>query len=231
MLTRDDPLLVTGTVDAPFGEGEAARERLRFNDAKLLSAVRAEKSTTAGRAPERRRRSPTTAWSRLKKLMREHPGRAGRSCGCEIPKRSETRAGPGRRPQGRRQRRAAGPHRSAVRRARRRPALARPSPAVGCADDVGCSLARRPSMTPRAGDPRAAGLLMLALVLGACGGSSSVAGGSGGSSGATATGGIPGAAGASGGGASGSAGGQGWAARQERARAWEEAPAGRGERG
>src|SRR6185503_17513441 len=46
VLTRDDPLLVSGTVDAPFGEGEAVRERLRFNDAKLLTAVRAEKSTT-----------------------------------------------------------------------------------------------------------------------------------------------------------------------------------------
>ena len=34
ILTRDDPLLVTGTVDAPYGEGETVRERLRFNDAR-----------------------------------------------------------------------------------------------------------------------------------------------------------------------------------------------------
>ena len=44
ILSGDEPMLVTGIVDAPFGEGEAARERLRFLDAKLLSRMRAEKS-------------------------------------------------------------------------------------------------------------------------------------------------------------------------------------------
>ena len=39
---------MTGTVDAPFGEGEAARERLRFNDAKLLSEVRCREELAAG---------------------------------------------------------------------------------------------------------------------------------------------------------------------------------------
>ena len=36
---------MTGTVDTPFGEGETARERLRFLDAKPLARVRAEKSS------------------------------------------------------------------------------------------------------------------------------------------------------------------------------------------
>ena len=45
MLSRDEPMLVTGVVDAPWGEGETARERLKFVDAKLLSKVRAEKSS------------------------------------------------------------------------------------------------------------------------------------------------------------------------------------------
>src|SRR6185312_6885896 len=37
LLSKDEPLLVTGTVDTPFGEGETARERLRFLDAKPLA--------------------------------------------------------------------------------------------------------------------------------------------------------------------------------------------------
>ena len=45
ILTSGEPLLVTGTVDAPFGEGENARERLRFVEAKLLSSIRTERST------------------------------------------------------------------------------------------------------------------------------------------------------------------------------------------
>src|SRR4029077_1753821 len=32
LLSREEPLLVTGTVDAPWGEGETARERLKFID-------------------------------------------------------------------------------------------------------------------------------------------------------------------------------------------------------
>src|SRR5262249_17080586 len=45
VLSSDVPLLVYGTVEAPFGEGETVRERLRFNDAKPLSKIRAEKSS------------------------------------------------------------------------------------------------------------------------------------------------------------------------------------------
>ena len=45
ILSHDEPMLMTGVVDAPWGDGEAARERLKFVDAKLLSKVRAEKSS------------------------------------------------------------------------------------------------------------------------------------------------------------------------------------------
>src|SRR6185295_13456173 len=39
VLTGDEPLLVTATVDAPMGEGETARERLRFHDARKLAVT------------------------------------------------------------------------------------------------------------------------------------------------------------------------------------------------
>jgi hypothetical protein len=45
VLTKGDPLLVTGTVDVPWGDSENPRERLRFVDAKLLTSIRAERST------------------------------------------------------------------------------------------------------------------------------------------------------------------------------------------
>ena len=44
ILSRDEPMLMTGVVDAPWGDGEAARERLKFVDAKLLSKVRSDKA-------------------------------------------------------------------------------------------------------------------------------------------------------------------------------------------
>ena len=89
ILTRDDPLLVTGTVDAPFGEGEAVRERLRFNDAKLLTAVRAEKSTTL----DVRLNAETLTNDNLitfKRLILEHPGSCRTLLRLRIPQRSET---------------------------------------------------------------------------------------------------------------------------------------------
>ncbi|MEO8213517.1 MAG: DNA polymerase III subunit alpha, partial [Myxococcales bacterium] len=89
ILTRDDPLLVTGTVDAPFGEGEAVRERLRFNDAKLLTAVRAEKSTTL----DVRLNAETLTSDNLitfKRLILEHPGSCRTLLRLRIPQRSET---------------------------------------------------------------------------------------------------------------------------------------------
>jgi DNA polymerase-3 subunit alpha len=44
LLVRDEPMLVTGTVEAPWNEGETARERLVFVDAKLLSKVRSTRA-------------------------------------------------------------------------------------------------------------------------------------------------------------------------------------------
>ena len=89
ILTRDDPLLVTGTVDAPFGEGDAVRERLRFNDARLLTAVRAEKSTML----DVRLNAETLTTDSLitfKRLILEHPGSCRTTLRLRIPQRSET---------------------------------------------------------------------------------------------------------------------------------------------
>ena len=89
MLSKDEPLLVTGVVDAPFGEGEAVRERLRFMDAKPLSRVRAEKSSlldiklNADLVNEAQIRA-------LEKVLRGHAGACRTMLRMEIPKRSET---------------------------------------------------------------------------------------------------------------------------------------------
>jgi DNA polymerase III subunit alpha len=89
LLSSDDPLLVTGTVDAPFGDGEAVRERLRFMDAKLLSRIRAEKSSlldirlNADAVKVEQMQS-------LEKLLRAHAGNCRTLLRMEIPKRSET---------------------------------------------------------------------------------------------------------------------------------------------
>jgi DNA polymerase-3 subunit alpha len=89
LLSRDEPLLVTGVVDTPFGEGETARERLKFIDAKLLSKVRAEKSSlldiklNADVVSE----DQITA---LEKVLRNHSGTCRAVLRMEIPKRSET---------------------------------------------------------------------------------------------------------------------------------------------
>ena len=82
-------MLVTGVVDAPWGEGETARERLRFVDAKLLSKVRAEKSSLLdiqlNADVVREEQIPA-----LEKLLRSHPGACRVVLRMEIPKRSET---------------------------------------------------------------------------------------------------------------------------------------------
>jgi DNA polymerase III subunit alpha len=89
ILSRDEPLLVTGTVDTPFGEGETARERLRFLDAKPLARVRAEKSSlldiklNADVVSEAQLRA-------LEKLLRTHSGGCRSVLRMEIPMRSET---------------------------------------------------------------------------------------------------------------------------------------------
>jgi DNA polymerase III subunit alpha len=89
ILSKDEPLLVTGTVDTPFGEGETARERLRFLDAKLLARVRAEKSSlldiklNADVVSEDQLRA-------LEKVLRTHTGGCRAVLRMEIPMRSES---------------------------------------------------------------------------------------------------------------------------------------------
>ena len=62
-----------GTVDAPFGDGEAARERLRFNDAKLLSDIRRQKSSLLDIRLNADLVSDESLVA-LEKLLREHTG-------------------------------------------------------------------------------------------------------------------------------------------------------------
>ena len=89
ILSKDEPLLVTGTVDTPFGEGETARERLRFLDAKPLARVRAEKSSlldiklNADLVSEDQLRA-------LEKVLRTHTGGCRAVLRMEIPMRSES---------------------------------------------------------------------------------------------------------------------------------------------
>src|SRR5262249_17931698 len=83
------PLLVYGPVEAPFGEGETVRERLRFNDAKPLSKIRAEKSSmldiklNADQVNEDQIKA-------LERLLKGHTGTCKTLIRMEIPKRSET---------------------------------------------------------------------------------------------------------------------------------------------
>jgi DNA polymerase-3 subunit alpha len=89
VLTSGEPLLITGTVDAPFGEGESARERLRFMDAKPLASIRAERSNLM----EIRLNADLVTdeqMSTLHKLLRQFPGPCHTRLRLEIPQRSET---------------------------------------------------------------------------------------------------------------------------------------------
>ncbi len=89
VLSRDEPLLVTGSVDTPFGEGEAARERLRFLDAKPLAKVRAEKSSLL----DIRLNADLVKEDQLvalEKLLRMHQGACRAVLRMEIPMRSES---------------------------------------------------------------------------------------------------------------------------------------------
>jgi DNA polymerase-3 subunit alpha len=89
VLTSGEPLLVSGTVDAPFGEGEAVRERLRFVSARPLASVRAERSSlldirlNAERVTE-------AGLATLEKLLRQFPGPCKTCLRLELPQRSET---------------------------------------------------------------------------------------------------------------------------------------------
>jgi DNA polymerase-3 subunit alpha len=89
VLTSGEPLLVNGTVDAPFGEGEAVRERLRFVNARPLASVRAERSSIM---VIRLNADRVTAegLTTLERLLRQFPGSCRTSLHLEIPQRSET---------------------------------------------------------------------------------------------------------------------------------------------
>jgi len=87
-LTSGSPLLVRGTVDAPFGD-EAIRDRIRFLDAKLLSTIRTDNS----RMMEIRVNADTVRaedLSVLEKLLRQHEGPCKTRLIIEIPQRSQT---------------------------------------------------------------------------------------------------------------------------------------------
>ncbi len=83
-LTSGEPLLINGTVDAPFGEGESARERLRFMDAKLRSSIRAERSSLM----EIRLNADLVTNEQMatsQKLLRQFPARAARAGAWKLP--------------------------------------------------------------------------------------------------------------------------------------------------
>jgi DNA polymerase-3 subunit alpha len=89
VLTQGDPLLVTGTVDVPFGDAENPRERLRFVDAKLLASIRAERSTMM----DVRLNADLLSDEQLvmlQKLILQFPGSCRTRLRLEIPQRSET---------------------------------------------------------------------------------------------------------------------------------------------
>jgi DNA polymerase-3 subunit alpha len=89
LLGRDEPLLVTGVVEAPYGEGETVRERLKFIDAKLLSKVRAEKSSVL----DIKLNADVVTEDQIQalaKVLRTHTGGCRAVLRMEIPKRSET---------------------------------------------------------------------------------------------------------------------------------------------
>jgi DNA polymerase-3 subunit alpha len=89
VLASGEPLLITGTVDAPFGEGESARERLRFMDAKPLASIRAERSNLM----EIRLNADLVTdeqMTTLHTLLRQFPGPCRARLRLEIPQRSET---------------------------------------------------------------------------------------------------------------------------------------------
>ena len=87
-LTKGDPLLVTGTVDVPYGDSENPRERLRFMDAKLLTSIRAERSTMMDVRLNADLLSGEQLAS-LEKLLRQYPGACRTRLRLEIPQRSE----------------------------------------------------------------------------------------------------------------------------------------------
>jgi DNA polymerase III subunit alpha len=88
-LTSGEPLLVTATVDTPFGDGEMARERLRFVDARPLASIRAERSSLMDIRLNADRLTDDSL-TRLYGLLRQFPGPCRARLHLEIPQRSET---------------------------------------------------------------------------------------------------------------------------------------------
>jgi len=89
VLTLGDPLLVTGTVDVPYGDSENPRERLRFVDAKPLASIRAERSTMMDVRLNADLLNDEQLVA-LQKLLRQFPGGCRTRLRLEIPQRSET---------------------------------------------------------------------------------------------------------------------------------------------
>ena len=90
---KDEPLLVTGTVDAPFGEGETARERLRFLDAKLLARDPRREELAARHQAQRRRRQRGAAARAGEAAARAHR-RLPRRAADGDPQAQRDRPGP-----------------------------------------------------------------------------------------------------------------------------------------
>jgi DNA polymerase-3 subunit alpha len=88
-LTSGEPLLVTALVDTPFGEGEMARERLRFLDARPLASIRAERSSLMDIRLNADRLTDDSL-GLLHRLLRQYPGPCRTRLRLEIPQRSET---------------------------------------------------------------------------------------------------------------------------------------------
>jgi DNA polymerase-3 subunit alpha len=89
VLTSGEPLLVTATVDAPFGDGEMMRERLRFVSATPLASVRAERSSQMDIRLNLQVLTEDGLVS-LEKLLRQYPGPCRTRLRLEIPQRSES---------------------------------------------------------------------------------------------------------------------------------------------
>jgi DNA polymerase-3 subunit alpha len=89
VLTKGDPILVTGTVDVPYGDSENPRERLRFVDAKLLTSIRAERSTILDVRLNADLLNDEQLLS-FHKLLLQFPGSCRTRLRLEIPQRSET---------------------------------------------------------------------------------------------------------------------------------------------
>ena len=89
LLVRDEPMLVTGTVDAPWTRARRCASGCVFVDAKPLATVRADKSSLL----DIRLNADVVSEDQIKaleKVLRSHTGGCRTMLRMEIPKRSET---------------------------------------------------------------------------------------------------------------------------------------------